>query len=55
MNLPTEYVKKILRNYHKNSEESKILYGGLTFDKVVPTLREELRRRGIPDELHLKK
>ena len=55
MNMPTEYIKKVLCNYHKNSEESKILYGGLTFDKVVPTLREELRRRGIPDELHQKK
>ena len=55
MNLPTEHIKKILRNYHKNSKASTELYGGLPEAKVVPVLREELRRRGIPDELHLKK
>ena len=55
MNMPTEYIKKILRNYHKNSKASTELYGGLPEAKVVPVLREELRRRGIPDELHLKK
>ena len=55
MNMPTKYNKKILRNYHKNSKASTELYGGLPEAKVVPVLREELRRRGIPDELHLKK
>ena len=55
MNMPTEYIKKILCNYHKNSKASTELYGGLPEAKVVPVLREELRRRGIPDELHLKK